>query len=135
HEINEEFTAAEWLKFSDKRKSDIMMHYRLAFLKTGFVNWCDELGTVLANDQIKDGVSERGGYPVIRKAMTQWYLRTTAYAERMLDGLNHIDWPQPLKTMQENWIGRSTGATVYFEIIDYDKPLEIYTTRPRSEVQ
>lgn len=130
HEINEEFTAAEWLKFSDKRKSDIMMHYRLAFLKTGFVNWCDELGTVLANDQIKDGVSERGGYPVIRKAMTQWYLRTTAYAERMLKGLNEIDWPQPLKTMQENWIGKSTGAMIYFELEGFDLSLEIYTTRP-----
>lgn len=125
-----DFTSEDWVKFSPKQKSEILMNYRLAYLKTGYVNWCEALGTVLANDQIKDGVSERGGYPVVRKAMTQWYLRTTAYAQRMLDGLNHIDWPQPLKTMQENWIGRSTGATVYFEIIDYDKPLEIYTTRP-----
>ncbi len=130
HDINEEFTAAEWLNFSNKKKSDILMHYRLAFLKTGFVNWCDELGTVLANDQIKDGVSERGGYPVIRKAMTQWYLRVTAYADRMLKGLQEIDWPQPLKTMQENWIGRSTGAMIFFELMGFDMSLEIYTTRP-----
>ena len=126
----ESFTASEWQEYSEKEKSNILMNFRLAYLKTGFVNWCEALGTVLANDQIKDGVSERGGYPVVRKAMTQWYLRTTTYAQRMLDGLNEIDWPQPLKTMQENWIGRSTGATIFFEIIGYDQPLEIYTTRP-----
>ncbi|MBY5958924.1 leucine--tRNA ligase [Membranicola marinus] len=124
------FTAKEWKAFDEKTKSDILMHYRLAYLKTGYVNWCEELGTVLANDQIKDGVSERGGYPVVRKAMTQWYLRITAYADRLLQGLNDIDWPQPLKTMQENWIGKSTGATIYFELIGSDKSLEIYTTRP-----
>src|SRR5690625_7512174 len=93
------------------------MHFRLAYIKTGYVNWCEELGTVLANDQIKDGVSERGGYPVVRKAMTQWYLRITAYAERLLAGLEEIDWPLPLQTMQDNWIGKSTGATIYFDKI------------------
>src|SRR5690606_20848521 len=124
------FSASDWNNFSAKKKSDILMNFRLAYLKTGFVNWCEELGTVLANDQIKDGVSERGGYPVVRKAMTQWYLRTTAYANRLVEGLKNIDWPQPLKTMQENWIGKSTGATVFFEIFDFDQLLEIYTTRP-----
>ncbi len=124
------FSASDWNSFSAKMKSDILMNFRLAYLKTGFVNWCEELGTVLANDQIKDGVSERGGYPVVRKAMTQWYLRTTAYANRLVEGLKNIDWPQPLKTMQENWIGKSTGATVFFEIFDFDHDLEIYTTRP-----
>lgn len=129
-DLQEEFTAEEWKGSDDKSKSDILMHYRMAYLKTGFVNWCEELGTVLANDQIKDGVSERGGYPVVRKAMTQWYLRITAYADRLLHGLQNVDWPQPLKTMQENWIGKSTGATVYFELIGFDQSLEIYTTRP-----
>lgn len=129
-ETSEKFTAGEWQEFSEKKKSDILMNFRLAYLKTGFVNWCEELGTVLANDQIKDGVSERGGYPVVRKAMTQWYLRTTAYAERLVQGLDNIDWPQPLKTMQDNWIGKSMGATIFFEIIGFDQQLEIYTTRP-----
>lgn len=130
HDAQDDFSSDEWKKMHKKQQSDVLMNYRLAYLKTGYVNWCDELGTVLANDQIKDGVSERGGYPVVRKAMTQWYLRITAYADRLLAGLDDIDWPQPLKTMQSNWIGRSTGATIYFEIVDHDKPLEIYTTRP-----
>lgn len=127
---NVEFTSAEWASYSPRQQSDILMNFRLAYLKTGYVNWCEALGTVLANDQIKDGVSERGGYPVVRKAMTQWYLRTTAYAQRLLDGLGEIDWPQPLKTMQENWIGRSTGATIFFDILNSDLKMEIYTTRP-----
>lgn len=129
HDFPDVFSADEWCSYDDKKKSDVLMHFRLAYLKTGFVNWCEELGTVLANDQIKDGVSERGGYPVVRKAMTQWYLRITAYADRLLEGLVAIDWPRPLKTMQENWIGKSTGATIYFELIDFDQSLEIYTTR------
>jgi len=130
NDLSERFTKEEWQNFSDKKRSDILMHYRLAYIKTGFVNWCEELGTVLANDQIKDGVSERGGYPVVRKAMTQWYLRVTAYADRLLSGLKEIEWPYPLQTMQENWIGKSTGATMFFEIEGHDKSLEIYTTRP-----
>ncbi|GAA5220589.1 leucine--tRNA ligase [Membranihabitans marinus] len=125
-----EFTAEEWKQYSDKEKSDCLMNYRLAYQKTGYVNWCEELGTVLANDQIKDGVSERGGYPVVKKAMTQWYLRSTAYAERMLQELDDIDWPDPLKTMQRNWIGRSTGASVFFELDNHSESLEVYTTRP-----
>lgn len=129
-DLENDFDAEEWKNFSDKEKSDILMQFRLAYIKTGYVNWCEELGTVLANDQIKDGVSERGGYPVVRKAMTQWYLRITAYAERLLTGLKNIEWPLPLQTMQENWIGKSTGATMYFDIIDHNKSLEIYTTRP-----
>ncbi|WP_236975753.1 leucine--tRNA ligase [Membranihabitans maritimus] len=124
------FTSQEWNTWSDKEKSDVLMNYRLAYQKTGYVNWCEELGTVLANDQIKDGVSERGGYPVIKKAMNQWYLRTTAYAERMLQELEDIDWPDPLKTMQRNWIGKSTGATVFFDIAESKEQLEVYTTRP-----
>lgn len=130
HQTGKEFSAAEWAAFSEKEKADILMEFRLSYQKTGYVNWCEELGTVLANDQIKDGVSERGGYPVVKKAMTQWYLRTTTYAERLLEGLGDIDWPAPLKIMQENWIGKSTGATVFFPLKDHDRSLEIYTTRP-----
>ena len=92
---------------SSKEQSDVLMNYRLAYQKIGYVNWCEELGTVLANDQVKDGVSERGGYPVVQKPMTQWYLRITAYAERLLLGLDNIDWSDSLKTIQRNWIGRS----------------------------
>ncbi|MCL4113828.1 UNVERIFIED_CONTAM: hypothetical protein GTU68_041390 [Idotea baltica] len=104
-------------------------HY-IAYRKIGYVNWCEALGTVLANDQIKDGVSERGGYPVEKRAMTQWYLRITAYAERLLDDLEGIDWSEALKAMQNNWIGRSEGAAMHFAVKDHDELLEIYTTRP-----
>ena len=124
------FSAENWRLFSNEEKEDILMNYRLAYRKTGFVNWCEELGTVLANDQVKDGVSERGGYPVVKKAMVQWNLRITAYAERLLKGLENIDWSESLKAIQRNWIGRSEGASVYFDIEGHDLPLEIYTTRP-----
>ncbi len=124
------FSEVEWSGFTEKQRREILMDFRLAYRKVGYVNWCEELGTVLANDQIKDGVSERGGYPVVKRAMTQWYLRITAYAERLLEGLKKIDWSESLKTMQQNWIGRSEGASVYFKIKDYDLNLEIYTTRP-----
>ncbi len=126
----ETFSAEQWNQYSAKKQAEILMEYRLAYRKVGYVNWCEELGTVLANDQIRDGVSERGGYPVVKKAMTQWYLRITAYAERLLHGLEHIDWSDALKTIQRNWIGRSEGASVHFEIKGHVEKIEIYTTRP-----
>ena len=109
-----EFSAAEWNGFSSKEQQDILLKYRLTYLADTEVNWCPALGTVLANDEIVNGVSERGGHPVIRKKMTQWSMRISAYAQRLLDGLNTIDWPQPLKDSQTNWIGRSQGASVTF---------------------
>jgi len=124
------FSADEWSAFSAKEQDDILMNYRLAYRKIGYVNWCEALGTVLANDQVKDGVSERGGHPVEQKAMTQWYLRITAYAERLLNDLNTIDWTDALKTIQRNWIGRSEGARVFFGIVDSEEQIEIFTTRP-----
>lgn len=123
------FTAGEWQSFSAKTRSDILMNYRLAYRKEAYVNWCEALGTVLANDEIKDGVSERGGYPVERKPMTQWFLRITAYAERLLNDLNEVDFSESMKIMQSNWIGRSTGAQVFFDLEGTDEKLEIYTTR------
>lgn len=124
------FSAADWQSFSRKEKAEILMNYRLAYRKIGYVNWCEELGTVLANDQVKDGVSERGGYPVIQKAMTQWYLRITAYADRLLYDLDDIDWSDALKTMQRNWIGRSEGASIHFDVVGSDEQIEVFTTRP-----
>lgn len=124
------FTAEEWNAMTRKEQAEVLMNYRLAYRKIGFVNWCEELGTVLANDQVKDGVSERGGYPVIQKAMTQWYLRITAYADRMLTDLETIDWSDALKTIQTNWIGRSEGASIFFDVVDSDEKIEIFTTRP-----
>ncbi len=126
----DQFSADEWKSFSAKEQAEILMNYRLAYRKVGYVNWCEALGTVLANDQVKDGLSERGGHPVEKKAMTQWYLRITAYAERMLNDLQELDWSDALKTIQTNWIGRSEGATVFFKIENFDEKLEIYTTRP-----
>jgi len=123
------FSADEWNQMSAKEQDDILMNYRLAYRKVGYVNWCEELGTVLANDQVKDGLSERGGYPVIQKAMTQWYLRITAYADRLLYDLDQVDWSHALKTMQSNWIGRSEGASVWFDIEGSDEKIEIFTTR------
>lgn len=125
------FTADEWTAFSAKEKDDVLMNYRLVYRKVGYVNWCEALGTVLANDEVKDGVSERGGYPVIKKAMMQWSLRTTAYAERLLKGLDDVEWPESLKIMQRNWIGRSEGARVFFQVKDHPNlAIEIFTTRP-----
>ena len=111
------FSADEWKAFSDKRKQETLLQYRLTYLAESEVNWCPALGTVLANDEIVNGVSERGGHPVIRKKMTQWSMRITAYAQRLLDGLEKIDWPQPLKDSQTNWIGRSEGASVTFKVL------------------
>ena len=111
-------------------RQEILMEYRLAFLSETWVNWCPALGTVLANDEVKDGYSERGGHPVERKLMKQWSLRITAYAQRLLDGLDTIDWPESLKEVQRNWIGRSEGASVTFEINGHPETLEVFTTRP-----
>lgn len=124
------FTASDWRKMSALEKSNILMNYRLAYRKTGYVWWCEALGTVLANDEVKDGVSERGGYPVEKRPMLQWSLRITAYAERLLDDLDALEWSDSLKTHQRNWIGKSEGATVFFEIDHFSKKLEIFTTRP-----
>jgi len=111
------FTAADWKDFSKIEKEAILLQYRLTYLSDTEVNWCPVLGTVLANDEIVNGVSERGGYPVVRKKMTQWSMRISAYAQRLLDGLETIDWPQPLKDAQTNWIGKSVGAMVSFEVV------------------
>lgn len=124
------FSSSEWKAFSIKEQDDILMNYRLAYRKKGFVNWCEALGTVLANDEVKDGVSERGGHPVIQKPMLQWSLRITAYAERLLNDLDNLEWSDALKAMQRNWIGRSEGAQVFFDLVDHDEKIEVFTTRP-----
>lgn len=126
----ETFTAEEWTALSDVKKQETLLQYRLTFLSDTEVNWCPALGTVLANDEIVNGVSERGGHPVIRKKMTQWSMRISAYAQRLLDGLNTIDWPQPLKDSQTNWIGRSQGAMVTFKVDGHDANIDVFTTRP-----
>ncbi len=126
------FTADEWNNLSEKEQQELLMNYRLAYLSDTMVNWCPELGTVLANDEVKEGLSERGGHPVERKVMKQWSLRITAYAQRLLDGLEKVDWPESLIEMQRNWIGRSEGASVLFKV-DSEKDLEeieVFTTRP-----
>ncbi len=130
HAEESTFTADEWAAMSPKAKDDVLMNYRLAYRNVGYVNWCEALGTVLANDEVKDGVSERGGYPVEKKAMMQWALRITAYAERLLNGLETVEWSEALKAMQSNWIGRSEGASMFFDIADGDGQIEIFTTRP-----
>ena len=122
------FTAEEWHSFGVREKSDILMNYRLAYLSDSMVNWCSELGTVLANDEVVNGVSVRGGYPVERKSMRQWSLRITAYAERLLQGLDSLDWTDSLKEIQRNWIGKSRGAAVYFTLENGER-LEVFTTR------
>ncbi len=124
------FSAEEWKGFSEKEQQEILMNYRLAYLSDTWVNWCPALGTVLANDEVKDGFSERGGHPVERKKMRQWFLRITAYAQRLLDGLETIDWSESIKEVQRNWIGRSEGAVVYFDIDGHKEQIEIFTTRP-----
>ncbi len=130
HSNETDFSAAEWNAYSDAEKDRILMNYRLAYRKVSYVNWCEALGTVLANDEVKDGVSERGGHPVEKKPLLQWSLRITAYAERLLNDLEPLDWTDAMKTMQANWIGRSEGAQMFFDIVDSDKKIEIFTTRP-----
>ena len=123
------FTAAEWKAMSDVEQQEVLMNYRIAYLGETMVNWCPQLGTVLANDEVVDGVSERGGYPVVQKKMKQWCLRVSAYAQRLLDGLNNIDWTDSLKETQRNWIGRSEGTEMQFKVKDSDIEFTIFTTR------
>jgi len=123
------FTAEAWKQWDEHQQQEELLKYRLAYLKESSVNWCPALGTVLANDEVKDGVSERGGYPVIQKKMMQWSMRITAYAERLLQGLDTVDWPEPLVEMQRNWIGKSIGASVVFDVIDKRASIEVFTTR------
>jgi len=123
------FTAEEWNAKSEKEQQQILMNYRIAYLGEMMVNWCPELGTVLANDEVVEGVSVRGGYPVVQKKMRQWCLRVSAYAQRLLDGLDHIQWTDSLKETQRNWIGRSEGAEVKFKVKDSDVEFIIFTTR------
>ncbi len=131
----QEFTAADWKSFSDEQQQKILLKYRLTYLAETEVNWCPGLGTVLANDEIVNGVSERGGFPVIRKKMTQWSMRISAYAERLLQGLNDIDWSESIKESQRNWIGKSVGAMVSFNVMpttNNQQPttISVFTTRP-----
>jgi len=130
HDEIENFTAAQWKNFDETEKSRILMAYRIAYLGEAYVNWCPALGTVLANDEVKDGLSERGGYPVERKLMKQWSMRITAYAERLLQGLENIDWSDSLKEAQRNWIGKSEGTTIRFSLQNSDDYIEVFTTRP-----
>ena len=123
------FTADEWKQMSDVEKQQVLMNYRIAYLGETMVNWCPKLGTVLANDEVVDGVSERGGYPVVQKKMKQWCLRVSAYAQRLLDGLDTIDWTDSLKETQRNWIGRSEGTEMQFSVKDSDVKFTIFTTR------
>ena len=123
------FTADEWKAMDEKKQQETLMNYRIAYLGETMVNWCPKLGTVLANDEVVDGVSERGGYPVIQKKMRQWCLRVSAYAQRLLDGLDTVEWTDSLKETQRNWIGRSEGTEVQFKIKDSDKEFTIFTTR------
>ncbi|MES2240590.1 MAG: class I tRNA ligase family protein [Bacteroidota bacterium] len=124
------FSAAEWNTFSKDEQEKILLQYRLTYLAETEVNWCPGLGTVLANDEIVNGVSERGGYPVVRKKMTQWSMRISAYAERLLQGLNAIDWSESIKESQRNWIGKSVGASVEFRLKNAEGSISVFTTRP-----
>ena len=123
------FTADEWNAMSEKQKQQTLMNYRIAYLGETMVNWCAGLGTVLANDEVVDGMSVRGGYPVVQKKMRQWCLRTSAYAQRLLDGLDTIDWTESLKETQRNWIGRSEGTEMQFKVAGTDRQFTIFTTR------
>jgi len=123
------FTADEWNSWDEKKKQQVLMNYRIAYLGETMVNWCPKLGTVLANDEVVDGVSVRGGYPVVQKKMRQWCLRVSAYAQRLLDGLQTIDWSESIKETQKNWIGRSEGTEVEFSVKDSDVKFTIFTTR------
>ncbi len=127
------FSAQEWNAFSETEKQAKLLHYRLAYLKDSIVNWCEGLGTVLANEEVKDGFSERGGYPVTRKKMKQWSLRMTAYAQRLLTDLEPLDWPLSTKEMQRNWIGKSQGAEISFRVQgERGKTITVFTTRPET---
>lgn len=125
-----EITSEQWKAMNEKEQADFLMKFRLTYLSNSWVNWCPGLGTVLANDEVKDGVSERGGYPVVRKQMPQWSMRITAYSQRLLDGLDGIDWPEPVKEMQRNWISRSEGCSISFDVEGSSEKIEVFTTRP-----
>lgn len=124
-----DFTAEEWAGWDERRRREVLMNYRIAYIGNTMVNWCPKLGTVLANDEVSEGVSIRGGYPVEQKVMRQWCLRVSAYAQRLIDGLETIDWTDSLKETQRNWIGRSEGAEMNFKVVGKDINLEIFTTR------
>jgi leucyl-tRNA synthetase len=123
------FLPSDWATFTEEEKQEELLKYRLTYLRESTVNWCAALGTVLANDEVKDGFSERGGFPVEQKKMMQWSMRITAYSDRLLQGLDTIDWPEPIKEMQRNWIGKSVGASVKFQVEGSDKQIEVFTTR------
>ena len=125
-----EFTALQWNEFTTKEQQKILLNYRIAYLADSWVNWCPALGTVLANDEVKDGYSERGGHPVEQKLMKQWSLRIAAYADRLLASLNDLDWTDPIKEMQRNWIGKSEGAAISFSLISHPEKIEVFSTRP-----
>ncbi len=124
------FTAEEWKAFNPREQEAVLQFFRLAYRSEAWVNWCPALGTVLANDEVKDGVSERGGHPVERKRMPQWSMRITAYAQRLLDSLDELDWSESIKEAQRNWIGRSRGALVKFPVVGREEVIEVFTTRP-----
>jgi len=124
------FTADEWNAYSEKEQQAILLKYRLTFLAEAEVNWCADLGTVLANDEVINGLSERGGFPVVRKKMTQWMMRITAYADRLLTGLDGLDWSDAIKEAQRNWIGKSQGASIFFDVVGNEEKIEVFTTRP-----
>lgn len=124
------FSAGEWKNFDEAQQQDILMQYRLVYCGFGQVNWCETLGTVLANDEVINGLSERGGYPVEKKKLRQWYLRITEYADRLLDDLQKVDFSEAMKEMQANWIGKSAGAEIDFKILDHASKIKVYTTRP-----
>jgi leucyl-tRNA synthetase len=124
------FTAEQWKKFGEINQQKILLGFRLAYLSEAYVNWCPAMGTVLSNDEVKDGVSERGGFPVERKLMNQWSLRITAYADRLLNDLDGLDWTESLKESQRNWIGKSQGASLFFKVQDQKFDIEVFTTRP-----
>ena len=129
-EYEEVFSSNQWKEWSEKQQKKVLMNYRLTYLSDTWVNWCPELGTVLANDEIKEGVSERGGYPVEQKKMRQWSMRITAYADRLLRGLEELDWSDSIKDIQKNWIGKSKGASISFSIAGFSEKIEVFTTRP-----
>lgn len=125
-----DFSATDWKSMNEEQRHHLLMCFRLTYLADSMVNWCPALGTVLANDEVKDGVSERGGHPVVQKKMRQWSMRISAFAERLLNGLEQIDWPENIKEIQRNWIGKSSGATVLFNIEGHEGQIEVFTTRP-----
>ncbi|MFP4524819.1 MAG: leucine--tRNA ligase [Bacteroidales bacterium] len=129
NEVNQ-FTAEEWKNMTEKEQQQILLNYRIAYLADTLVNWCPALGTVLANDEVKEGLSVRGGHPVVQKKMKQWCLRVTAYADRLLNGLDKLDWSESLKEIQRNWIGRSEGAEVFFQVQNSEEKIKVFTTRP-----